>query len=158
MNQGVAKPVFIAADHRGFELKNQLLPILTTLGAAKAEDLGPAEYVPEDDFNDAALAVCKKVLENEDARGIIVCGSAIGVAMQANRFKGIRAVAAYSEKLAELGRQHEDANVLCLSADLVGARENTDITRAFLKTDAFEDEKYLRRERKLDEIEIKEEK
>lgn len=148
--------VFISADHRGFELKNQLLPVFASLGVA-VQDLGPVEYNPEDDFNDAATIVCRKVLENNTARGIIICGSAIGVAMQANRFKGIRAVAAYNTKLAELSRTHEDANVLCLSADLVSGRDNVEIIKTFLGTMPLTDEKYLRRERKLDEIEIKEE-
>lgn len=153
--------IFIAADHRGFEQKQALSRDLAIAGH-EVHDLGPDEFVADDDFNDAAVAVCQKVLENVAAGnqhvcGVIICGSAIGVAMQANRFKGIRAVAAYKEGLAKLGRQHENANVLCLSADFVDPTENLKIIKTFLETAAFTDEKYRRRERKLDEINLKEE-
>lgn len=152
----MGQPLFIAADHRGFKQKQILSRELATIGH-EVHDLGPDEFIADDDFNDAATRVCQKVLENpEHARGIIICGSAIGVTMQANRFKGIRAVAAYMEGLAKLGRQHEDANVLCLSADFVEPADNLKIIEAFLDTTAFTEEKYLRREQKLDEIEIKE--
>lgn len=157
MDQSSDNAIFIAADHRGFEQK-QILSRDLAIAGHEVHDLGPDEFVADDDFNDAAARVCQKVLEDpKNARGVIICGSAIGVAMQANRFKGIRAVAAYKEGLAKLGRQHEDANVLCLSADFVDPAENLKIIKIFLETAAFTDEKYLRRERKLDEINLEEE-
>ena len=146
---------FVSADHRGFNQKQEIVKFLRAEGY-NVEDLGPETLNENDDFNDAALKVCRKVLENsrenpQNARGVLVCGSAHGISIQSNRFKGIRAIAAYTPELAKIGRQHEDANVLCLSADFVEPAENLQNLKAFLTTEALKDERYLRRERRLDE-------
>lgn len=151
-------PVFISSDHRGYDARKELAEALSmTMPQIKIENLGPAEYDEDDDFNDAAIKVCRKVLDTPGAKGIIICGSAIGVAMQANRFKGIRAAAVYSLDLAKLAREHEDANVICLSADLNTKAQNYQAIKVFLNTEAFEKERYKRRIRRLDEdVDIKE--
>ena len=136
--------VFIAADHRGFELKNRLV------AQFHFTDLGPDAYDEDDDFNDAALNVAREVLRHPDAWGIIICGSAHGVVMQANRLKGIRAIAAYSPDLAKIGRQHNDANVLCLSNDFVEPAQNIQIIEAFLTTPFLNKPRYMRRIGRLD--------
>ena len=142
--------IFIASDHRGFAQKQEIAKFLEQENLA-VTDLGPAELNVDDDFNDAAISVCRAVLRTPNSRGVLVCGSAHGVAIQSNRFKGIRAIAAYTPELAKIGRQHEAANVLCLSADFVEPAENLQNLKAFLVTAASEDERYLRRERRLDE-------
>ena len=143
--------VFIASDHRGFAQKENLFLGLKSAGV-EVEDLGPDHYNKDDDFNDAAIKISKKVLENpEENRGILICGTAHGVAMQANRFKGIRAIVAFNPELAALGRQHEDANVLCLSADFTSEEDNAEIIKTFLQTAKLTDERYARRNRRLDE-------
>jgi len=141
MNQA---PVFIASDHRGFDLKNRLVQQYHFF------DLGPSVYDENDDFNDAALDVAREVLNRPNARGIIICGSAHGVAIQANRIRGIRAIAAYNEDLARIGRQHNDANVLCLSNDFVEPQENVRIIEAFLTTPFLNKPRYQRRIGRLD--------
>ena len=137
-------PVFIASDHRGFDLKNNLVK---QFGFT---DLGPSIYDEDDDFNDAALNVSREVLRHPNARGIIICGSAHGVVIQANRIKGIRAIAAYNEDLAKIGRQHNDANVLCLSNDFVEPQKNVQIIEAFLTTPFLNKPRYQRRIARLD--------
>ena len=108
--------LFLGADHRGFAEKQRLMG---TLGHENLEceivDLGPTTIKPDDDFNDPAIAVARAVRENPYGRGILICGSAHGIAIQANRFKGIRAICGYTPELVKLGRMHNDANILCLS-------------------------------------------
>lgn len=142
--------IYLASDHRGFAQKESLFLRLKSAGL-EVEDLGPNHFDPSDDFNDAAISVCREVLKNPENRGILLCGSAHGVAMQANRFRGIRAIIAFNPELAALGRQHEDANVLCLSADFTSEEDNFEIARTFLKTAKLTDERYARRNRRLDE-------
>lgn len=134
-------------------------------------DLGPTTYDAEDDFNDAAINVARQITERakiaqsdrEDhlindtthtitTYGILICGSAHGIAMQANRFRGIRAICGYTEELAILGRQHNDANVLCLSADFMDITTINAVIRAFLATDFLVKERFIRRNRRLDDI------
>ncbi len=136
--------VFIASDHRGFDLKNRLVQSFNFV------DLGPSTYNEDDDFNDAAIAVSKEVLRRPNVKGIVICGSAHGVVMQANRFKGIRAIAAYTPELAQIGRQHNDANVLCLSSDFVEPEQNVRIIEAFLTTQFLNKPRYVRRIGRLD--------
>ena len=141
--------VFISSDHRGFEAKNALVAALN--GEYSVSDLGPFEENPDDDYNDAAIAVAKAVKSYENAKGIIICGSSHGVAMQANRFKGIRAISGFSPELAKLGREHNDANVLCLSADFTDKNQLIEIAKTFLETPFSGEERHIRRNNRLDE-------
>lgn len=141
--------VFIASDHRGFDAKNALVAALNN--DYTVSDLGPFENNPDDDYNDAAIAVAKAVKSYDDAKGIIICGSSHGVAIQANRFKGIRAIQGFSEELARLGREHNDANVLCLAADFLDDNKIDKIARIFLNTEFSGEERHIRRNNRLDE-------
>ena len=141
--------VFIASDHRGFDANNALVAALNN--DYTVSDLGPFENNPDDDYNDAAIAVAKAVKSYDDAKGIIICGSSHGVAIQANRFKGIRAIQGFSEELARLGREHNDANVLCLSADFLDDNKIDKIARIFLNTEFSGEERHIRRNNRLDE-------
>ena len=107
--------VFLAGDHRGFKLNQKLLEVFPNF-----IDLGPSEYNKDDDYNDYAVKVSKSVLENPNSFGVLLCGSAIGISMQANRFKGIRAAIVDDEGIARLSREHNNANIICLSADRIG--------------------------------------
>lgn len=143
-------PVFLSADHRGFELKRRLLEVYPSFS-----DLGPKEYNPDDDYNDAAISVSRKVLETNGSFGILICGSAIGVSIQANRFKKIRAAICSCPESAKLTRLHNDANVLCLSADKVKTDADFEKTKhiidAFLSTNFSGEARHLRRIKRLDE-------
>lgn len=141
--------VFIACDHRGFSAKNWLVAELNN--RYTVSDLGPFEENPADDYNDAAIAVAKAVKSYDNAKGIIICGSSHGVAIQANRFKGIRAINGFTPELARLGREHNDANVLCLSADFSSEEEMAVIVKTFLETNFSGEERHKRRNQRLDE-------
>lgn len=149
--------IFLGSDHRGFAEKQRLVSTLSNSNLSQAYeiiDLGPTTLKPDDDFNDSAIAVSRAVRENQDSLGILICGSAHGIAMQANRFKGIRAICGYTPELVQLGRMHNNANVLCLSADLM---DTTAIDRAvamFTMSGFLPEERYIRRNRRLDEEEI----
>ena len=140
--------IFLGSDHRGFELKNAVAQFLTTL-SIEIIDCGPQDFDAEDDFNDYAKAVAKNVSSNQDSFGILICGSAQGVAMQANRFKKVRAAICHSADDARETRLHNNANILCLAADK--HPDYATIIEAFLSTAPLTEEKYLRRVKKLDE-------
>lgn len=143
--------IFIAADHAGYELKNILYEHLVHHGH-EVEDLGPQTLDKEDDYPNYAYAVTAKLLgsEDEDARGILICGSGQGMAMAANRVAGIRAALAWSEEIAELAREHEDSNVLALPARFMTKETALKVTDVWLKT---EFSKAPRHQRRLNEIE-----
>jgi sugar-phosphate isomerase, RpiB/LacA/LacB family len=149
--------LFLAADHRGFTDKQRLLNLLGNSNVKEIYeivDLGPETLKPEDDFNDAAINVARHVKNNPASRGIIICGSAHGVSIQANRFKGIRAICGYTPELVRLGRLHNDANILCLSSDFM---DDTTMNRAvtmFLSAEFLPEERYIRRNARLDEDNI----
>ena len=164
--------LFLAADHRGFSLKSKLvtdLPHVPSLADANVEviDLGPSVYNQDDDFNDAAIAVANAVKEAEaagdkDVFGILICGSAIGVSIQANHFKGIRAAVLTDVETAIAAREHDDANIICLSADRINRAEDPlenekayedafAVIEAFLTTPFSGAERYVRRIKRLDE-------
>lgn len=155
--------IFIGSDHRGFELKKHLVATfsdattsqLVTKSAVgedyQVTDLGPFSLDPDDDYNDAAIKVARAVQDHLGSRGILICGSAHGIAIQANRFKGVRAIAAYSPELAKIGREHNDANVLCLSSDFTPEKDIDKIVELFFNTDFSRGERHIRRNRRLDE-------
>lgn len=142
--------IYIGADYRGFEKKNQLMKYLAERGH-NVTDKGAYEYAEGDDFNDPAIAVAKEVRENPGAMGILICDSAHGVTMQANRFHGVRAAHCDSPESAKLAREHDDANVLCMSQHFLSEEEMQKITNTFLETNFENLERRVRRINRLDE-------
>lgn len=144
--------IYLGSDHRGFEDRKELKPLLEGCHPfLRIEDLGPKQLDPEDDFNDIAITVASAVLGNEHSFGVLICGSAHGVCMQANRIKGIRAINALTPESAVAGREDDYANVLCLSGDKFSAEEMEKIVKAFCHARPKTDEKYQRRVQKLDD-------
>lgn len=144
--------IYIGADYRGFERKNQLLKYLNST-ENEVVDVGAYSYHEGDDFNDPAITVARNVRENHGSRGVLICDSAHGVTIQANRFKGVRAAHCDSEESAKLAREHDDANVLCLSAHFIDEEQMKKIVDVFLKTDFTNLERRVRRINRLDERE-----
>ena len=144
--------VYLGADYRGLERKNQLKNYLLSNGYDVIDD-GAYEYVEGDDFNDPAIKVARDVREDLGTMGILICDSAHGVTMQANRFKGIRAAHCDSTESASLAREHDDANVLCLSAHFMDEATMQKITKVFLETNFTGLERRVRRINRLDERE-----
>lgn len=138
--------VAIAADHAGFELKGELKQELAAMGF-EVLDLGT---VSEDsvDYPDFADALAEALDSGRVGRGVLVCGSGIGIAMAANRHKGVRAAPCRDVTAARLSRQHNDANVLALGARLVGVEVAKECLRTFFSTE-FEGGRHQRRVDKM---------
>ncbi len=137
----------IAADHAGVTLKAELKAELQALGYA-VQDLG-THSTESVDYPDFAQALAKAIKEKKAERGILICGSGIGVSMAANRFPHIRAALCQSGLEARLARKHNDANVLCLGARIIGSEKAKDALREFLKTE-FEGGRHKKRLEKMD--------
>ena len=140
--------VYIAADHGGFELKNQIKGFLAMSGIF-VTDLGPERYDTNDDYPDYALAVATKVLESPENRGILICRNGVGMDMVANKFRGIRAGMSWNPEHAASSRIHDDTNVLTLPADYLSRDAAIETVSAWLSTD-FDDQE--RRQRRLDKM------
>ena len=138
--------VAIANDHAGLALKNVLLKQIDACGFSTL-DLG-TNSTESVDYPDYGHAVANAVSDGRAQLGIAICGSGIGISIAANRHAGIRAALCSSGLAAELSRQHNDANVLCLGARLIGEAEATECVRRFLTT-AFEGGRHTARVDKL---------
>lgn len=143
--------IYLGADHRGFAKKEELFPILNSCHEnVSVEDLGADKYHEDDDFNDPAIAVAKAVAHNPHGIGVLLCGSAHGVTMQANRLKGARAINALTPESAAAGRRDDHANIVCLAADQLDVDSMEQIIKTFCHTRPATEERYLRRVRRLD--------
>lgn len=141
-----AKPVAIASDHAGFELKQILAAELAARGL-EVLDLG-TDGPQSVDYPDFGAAVAQAIREGRADRGVLVCGSGLGISMAANRHPGVRAAPCHNETAARLARQHNDANVLALGARLIDVEVAKDCLRTFLDTE-FEGGRHARRVEKL---------
>ena len=141
--------IFIASDHAGFELKTHIKAYVQTLKKYEVEDLGPFS-LDSVDYPDYADQVCKKirprslVLDTPSELGILICGSGQGMAMRANKHLHIRAALCWNQEIAQLSREHNDANVLCLGARQTTPEESLMIVQTFLRT-PFAQGRHLRR-------------
>jgi len=142
--------VAIASDHRGYHLKEKVIALLKSRGHEVIDD-GPASDTSVD-YPDFAALVAKKVSSGEVERGILICGTGIGMAISANKFPGVRAAACTDEVTAELSRRHNDLNVLCLSGDLLSSRSIERLVDIWMKTD-FEGGRHQRRVEKIRDLE-----
>ena len=144
--------VFVGADYKGWEKKVELVGFLIEKNYPVVEQ-GSNDPNLNLDFNDAAIMISQAVRENPGARGILICDSAHGMTMQANRFKGIRAANCGSVESAKLAREHDDANVLCMSAGLMDIATMRAVAETFLATNFEPLERRVRRINRLDERE-----
>lgn len=142
--------IAVASDHRGYAVKGKILLLLSDLGHDGA-DFGPDadECV---DYPDYAAKVAQAVSNSSVERGILICGTGIGMGIVANKFNGVRAAACHDDLTAEMSRLHNNANVLCLSADLLGDRLVNRMVEIWLKTE-FEGGRHQRRIDKIAEHE-----
>ena len=139
--------VYIASDHAGFHLKDFLAEYLVGKWH-EVHDLGPASDAGCD-YPDSARLVTEALLQREDALGILICGTGIGMSMAANRVHGIRAALATCEFHARACRAHNNANILCLGERVTGQGLAADLADIFLST-PFEGGRHLRRVQKFD--------
>jgi ribose 5-phosphate isomerase B len=144
--------VFIGADHRGFELKEQLKKFLSEKGYS-VEDCGNSSYDKDDDYPDFAANVAKKVQESADARGIVICGSGIGISVAANKFKGVRCAIGINSDHVFHGRDADNINVLALAPDYSDQKTMEDMVVKFLETPFSNEDRHNRRISKVQEFE-----
>lgn len=144
------KTILIASDHAGFALKEKLEAQLIALGY-RVEDLGP-ESDASVDYADFAHALARRVSSGESARGVLLCGTGLGMSYTANRYPRVRAAVAWAPEIAALAREHNDANVLVLPARFVGEEEGRAILQAWLDT-PFAGGRHARRVEKIEQTE-----
>ena len=142
--------VSIGSDHRGYQVKAKLVQLLGELGH-EVTDEGTHDDQSVD-YPDFAAAVSQKVSCGDVDRGILVCGSGIGMAIVANKFAGVRAATCHDDLTAEMSRLHNDVNVLCLSADMLGERLIDRMVEIWLNT-PFEGGRHQRRIGKITALE-----
>ncbi len=144
--------IAIASDHAGFEMKEEVKGFLKELGH-EYKDFGTEDKKPVD-YPDFALKVANAVSKNECERGILFCGTGLGMSIVANKISGIRAVLCYDINTAKLSREHNDANILTLGARIIEFEKAKRIISVWLETD-FLGERHSKRIEKIKEIEKK---
>lgn len=142
--------ISIASDHRGFALKEKIKEILTASGV---EPIDMGTYTPDScDYPDFAVPAIEKLLNREVDSAILICGSGIGMSIVGNKFKGIRAALCLNSEMAKMAREHNNANVLVLSANFTSQDEIEGIIQNWLNC-KFEGGRHERRVDKITEIE-----
>lgn len=143
--------IFIGADHRGFDLKNEIKSVLKRHGQ-EVVDLGADQPDPPCDYPKISYQLAKAVAKTKDARGILICMTGIGHSIAANKVRGAYAALCYNKEAAQLSREHNNSNILVLGAKFVSKRAIFKIIDVWLKT-AFEGGRHLRRVKQIKEIE-----
>ena len=147
----IAMKILLASDHRGLNVRATILEYLRTLPEHTV--LLVDEQLSEDaDYTDIAAKVAQLVSSGEADRGILVCGTGIGTCVVANKFSGVRAAPCHNEVVAELSRKHNDANILCLSGDLLGERSSVAVVTVWLAAE-FEGGRHSIRLEKIRQLE-----
>ncbi|MBP7806229.1 ribose 5-phosphate isomerase B [Candidatus Gracilibacteria bacterium] len=140
--------VAFACDHGGFSLREDVIRYLKESGHI-IRDFSPQNLEPLDDFPDYAQLVCNNILSGNAERGVLICGTGIGMSIAANRFSGIRAVLSYSSDIAKISRSHNDANVICFGARTM-TLEDVKMSLDIFFSESFIGDKYQRRNDKID--------
>jgi len=146
------RPLYLAADHGGYQLKKRLARYLKNELKIKFTDFGAKTYNEQDDFPDFIIPAAKKTVKT-NGRGIFICGSGIGACIAANKVKGIRAALAYNIESAGLSRLHNDSNGLCLAGRVLSEEHAISIVKKWLETADFLEGKYEKRNKKIAKIE-----
>ncbi len=143
--------IVIGADHAGFQMKNAVGDLLRSLGHTVL-DVGAFNENPSD-YPDFAVLVGNAVLEGKGERGILICGSGVGVSVAANKIKGIRAAVCHDTYSAHQGVEHDDMNVLVLGSRVIGPKLSEDLVKAYLGANFTNEERHKRRLAKVAAIE-----
>lgn len=144
------KKIAIGSDHRGYLAKERLKQYLSQMGY-EVEDFGTYSQ-KSIDYTDIAFPVSKAIVDGKFDCAILICGTGLGMSISANKVPGIRAALCHDELTAQMSRQHNDANILCLPADLIGEALMRRIVEVWLET-AFEGGRHARRVNKIKEAE-----
>ena len=144
--------IAVGSDHRGYLVRNHIIELLARLGH-EAIDMGTGTAEPVD-YSDIAASVSKAVRGGEADMGILACGTGLGMSITANKFPGIRAAPCHDALTAEMSRRHNNLNVLCLSADLLGERLIDHMVELWINT-PFDGGRHARRVGRIAELEQK---
>jgi ribose 5-phosphate isomerase B len=144
--------IAVGCDHAGFPLKEHVVAQIRAAGH-EAVDCGALALMPGDDYPDYALAVGEAIRDGRAERGIIVCGSGVGVSVAANKVPGIRASMCHDTFSARQGVEDDSMNVLCLGARVIGPELASEVIRAFLAATFSGAERHARRLNKVEQIE-----
>lgn len=142
--------IAIGSDHRGVHIKGRLVQALVTAGYTVFDEGTESDQAV--DYPDYAQHVARKVSNGEADRGILICGTGIGMSIAANKFAGIRAASCYDEVMVEMSRRHNDVNVLCLPGDMIGDRPVDELVLMWLQTE-FDGGRHEMRVKKISEME-----
>ena len=142
----------VAADHGGFELKNKVVEWLKE-EKFDVEDLGNKVYDAKDDYPDFAILAAKEISEGKADKGIVICGSGVGACIAANKFKNVRASISHDTYSARQGVEHDDMNILCLGARVIGENLAKELVFSFINAKFIEDERFIRRLEKVKNLE-----
>ena len=146
--------IAVGADHNGYALKKTIAGLLRSLGH-DVVDVGAHEMDPSDDYPDFAGALARTVASGEAERGVMVCGSGVGASVAANKVRGVRAAVCHDTYSAHQGVEHDDMNVLCLGARIVGEEVAREAVQAFVSATFSGEERHRRRLEKVLAIEAK---
>jgi len=146
--------ISIGADHAGYDMKAKLVDYIRSLGHT-VNDVGTFDPSKPDDYPDYAVLVANDILSGGAERGVLVCGSGVGVSVAANKFVGIRAGLCHDHYSAHQGVEHDDMNVLVLGARIIGIMGAQDAVDAFLGANFTGEERHVRRLQKVKDIESK---
>jgi RpiB/LacA/LacB family sugar-phosphate isomerase len=144
--------IYIGADHRGYKLKEKLEAWLKK-EKHEVEDMGAFEFDPEDDYTLYAEKVALMVRDNDGSRGILLCGSGVGVDVVANKFDGIRASIGKTAKQVRAGREDDDMNILVIAADFTEDSDAKNMTKVFLEAKFDKEARHKRRLQDIKRIE-----
>lgn len=144
--------IYIACDHGGWELKNEIIAWLMQEGY-RAIDLGPAALEPEDDYPRYAVPLAQKVVAQPDSLGVLICRSGNGMAIAANKVKGAKAALCVSATHAQAAREHNAANILVLDSDYTVGDLWPQILQAFLQASPSLEDRHVRRREQIREFE-----
>lgn len=147
--------IYIGADHRGFAIKESLKQYIKDSGY-EVDDLGAPTLVPDDDYPDYAMKVAEKISTDPlGSKGVLICGSGVGVDVVANKYPRVRASLALTPDHAYLSRNDDDANILCLASELMDEVHAKTILAAWLQTPFSGDVRHMRRIAKIRDAEMR---
>ena len=144
--------ICLGSDHRGVQIKARLHQMLSAKGFSVSDEGTQGDTAV--DYPDFAQQVAVKVSTGDADRGILICGTGIGMAIAANKFPGVRAAPCYDEVMVEMSRRHNDVNILCLPGDMIGERPIDEMVLMWLQTE-FDGGRHMGRLEKVAEIERK---
>ena len=144
--------IALGPDHAGFELRDKVARVLADLGH-DVTDVGAHTYDPQDDYPDFARLVAEAVAAGDVERGVLVCGSGVGASVAANKVAGVRAAMCHDTYSAHQGVEHDDMNVLCMGARVIGEELAREVVASFLGAAFSGEERHVRRVAKIKAIE-----